>query len=87
MAPSAVGDLRLRDGGWITATRFAVAIGVPARTARRYLLAWHEQGVRGVRIVPGRGRYGRQLEASTSLAARWRRGELPAPFGEMRAAA
>lgn len=74
-------------GADLTADEFARVARVPRRTAQRWLAAWAQLGVEGVRRVPSKGRTGLAFRASPDLPERWARCELPAPQGVLREAA
>lgn len=57
----------------------ASAMGVPRRTAVRWLRVWHALGVEGIHLVPSRGRYGRRYLVEPAVLKRWLDCELPAP--------
>ena len=49
------------------------------RTVKRWLRAWLDLGVPGIRKVPARGRNGFRYAVSPDLITRWLDCQLPAP--------
>ena len=63
----------------MTSSQLAREMGQSESTVRDWLRAWHALGVAGIRVVPSRGRYGRQYLVARDLITRWLDCQLPAP--------